>query len=109
MSARDPGRGRRAVPLGDQVQRQVDAAGDAGGGDHAAVGDVDHVALDPGPRIALGELVLQIVVRGAAPVVQQPGPAQHVGAGADAGHGAAGGVVRDQPAQQLRAAGAGRP
>ena len=46
------------------------------------------------PRVAPGQLVLQVVVGGAAAAVEQPGPAERVGAGADAGHGAAGGVVR---------------
>jgi hypothetical protein len=42
------------------------------------------------------------VVGGAAPAVEQPGPAQRVRAGADAGDGAAGAVVVGQAAQRLR-------
>src|SRR5690606_23517074 len=67
------GGGAGAVADGEQVQRQVDAAGDPRGGDHAAVGDVQHVADDGGAGVAAGEVVLQLVVGGAAASVQQPG------------------------------------
>ena len=89
----DPGGDGRAVPGRDQVQREVDAAGDAGRGDDPVVDDVQDVADDHGPRVAPGQLVLQVVVGGAAAAVEQAGLAERVGAGADAGHRAAPGVV----------------
>ena len=95
--AGDPGGHRRAVPDRDQVQRQVDAAGDPGRGRHPVVDDVEHVADDRRPRIAPGQLVLDVVVGGAAAPVEQAGPAEGVGARADAGDGAAVRVVAAQP------------
>ena len=91
--AGDPRGGGRAVPDGDQVQGQVDAAGDAGRGDDPVVDDVEHVAHHGGPRVAPGQLVLEVVVGGAAAAVEQAGPAERVGAGADAGDRAAARVV----------------
>jgi hypothetical protein len=81
--------GGRAVADSDQVQGQVDAAGDPGGGGDPAVDDVEHVADDRRFRVALGELVLDVVVGGAAAAVEQTRPAEGVGPGADAGDGAA--------------------
>ncbi len=81
------------MPDGDQVQGQVDAAGDPGGGDDPAVDHVEHVADDGRPRVAPGQLVLHVVVGGAAAAVEQAGPAEGVGPGADAGDRAAVRVV----------------
>ena len=43
---RDGGRGLVSVVVGDQREREVDAGGDAGGGPHVAVVDVDGVGVD---------------------------------------------------------------
>ena len=60
-----------------------------------------------GPRTARGyrrgQVVLQVVVGGAAAAVQQPGLAERVGAGAHAGHRAAAGVVGGQRRARRRA------
>ena len=71
------------------MQRQVDAAGDPGGGGDPAVDDVDHVADNHRFWVALSELVLDVVLGGAAAAVEQTCPAEGVGPGADAGDGAA--------------------
>jgi hypothetical protein len=53
------------------------------------VDDVQHVADDRRCRVALGELVLDVVMGGAAAAVEQTCPPEGVGPGADAGDGAA--------------------
>ena len=63
----------------------------------------EDVAHHGGPRIAGGQLVLDVVMGGAAPAVEQPGPAEGLRAGADTGHGAAPGVVVAQPLPDPRA------
>ena len=95
--AGDPGGHRRAVPDRDQVQGQVDAAGDPGRGRDPVVHDVEDVADDRRPRVAPGQLVLDVVVGGAPALVKEAGPAEGVGARADAGDGAAVRVVAAQP------------
>ena len=43
-----------ALLLADDVQTGVDPGGRAGGGDHRVLVDVQHVRLDPRPRVAAG-------------------------------------------------------
>ena len=92
--AGDPGSRFGAVLDRDQVQSQVDPAGDSGGGDHPVVDDVQDVSDDARLRIAGGELVGQLVVGGVPPSVEQPGRTERVGAGTHAGDRATGRVVR---------------
>jgi hypothetical protein len=106
-AAGDPRGGARPVADGEQVKGEVDAAGNAGRRDDAAVDDVQHVADDGGAGVAAGQRLLEVVVGGAAPAVQQARPAEGVRARADAGDGAPGGVVVVQAAQRGRVEPAG--
>ncbi|AWT26348.1 hypothetical protein Csp1_15630 [Corynebacterium provencense] len=78
------GRGRRTEPFGDEVQCQVDAAGDAGRGVDAAVTDVEYVPDDRDCGKLRGEPVLQMVVRGRATPVEQAGLGEREGSRTDA-------------------------
>lgn len=68
----------------DQVQGQIDAAGDAGRCDHPVVGGEQDVADDHYLGVAQGQ-VLHIVVDGAVAAVEQASLAERLGSGADAG------------------------
>jgi hypothetical protein len=96
----NPRRYGRTVPHGDQVQRQVNAAGDPSRGGDPAVNNVKHVTEDSRPRVAAGELLLDVMVGGAAPAVEQAGPPQGIGPGADAGDSAATGVMSGEHFQR---------
>ena len=60
-----------------------------GGGGDPVVDDVEHVADDRRSGVARSELVLDVVVGGAAAAVEEMSPAEGVGPGADAGDRAA--------------------
>lgn len=92
----DPRGDGGAVPAGDQMQGQVDAAGDAGRGDHAVVGGEQDVADDERAGVAYGQFVLHVVMGGAAPPLEQPGPPERLRPRADAGHRPAHGVMVPQ-------------
>jgi len=72
-----------AVVLLDERERQVQAAGDAGGGGHPALADEDRGGVDPHVAVAPGQTGREPPVRGRAVAVEQAGRGEHGGAGAD--------------------------
>jgi len=83
------GRPGRQVPApvgGQQVQRQIDAAGNAGGGGDPVVDDVKDVTHDPDELIPALQGVLDVVMRGGPPPVEQTRRGQRKRAAADAGY-----------------------
>ena len=82
------------MQAGDQVQRHVDAGGDAGGGQDAAVVDEPVRLHDRGVRRVLPQEVEAFVVSRGFQAVEQAGAAEQDRAGADGGHDLGGGVHR---------------
>ena len=77
---------RGAELLAHDVQRRVDAGGGAGARDDLAVLDEEHVGVDVGPRVPLGEPVGVHPVGGRAAAVEDAGLAERERAAADAEH-----------------------
>lgn len=96
---RYPGRHGGAVTDGDQVQREIDAAGDARRRGDPPLGHVQDVADDSCGRALAREFVLELVMGGASPAVEEPGPAKGERPGADADDGAARVVVSGKPGE----------
>ena len=87
-----------ALVLLDQREREVDAGGDAGGGEDAPVPDVDRVRVDGHGGEAAAQRRGVLPVRGGPAALQQPGAAERERAGADGRDPArVRGQVRDRP------------
>jgi hypothetical protein len=80
--------GRRvgAVVAADQVQREIQAAGQPGGGEHVTVVHVEHVVDDGRVSELLGEQARRDPVGGGLPPVEQAGMAQREGPHTDRHH-----------------------